>query len=115
MHEMGIAMQIAEIASAAVPPEMQGLGVKQVNLRVGKLAAVVPDSLRFCFEIITRDTVLAGAGLQIEEIPVKALCQDCNAEWFIEGPVFRCEKCDSGSIRILSGRELEISSIEIND
>lgn len=119
MHEMGIAMQVAEIATATlkenVPETMEDIRVEQVNLRIGKLSSVIPESLRFCFGIITRDTVLAGAKLEIEEIPVVARCKDCQAQWAINGPVFRCEKCQSGSLEILSGQELEIVSLEIAD
>ncbi|MDM8549248.1 hydrogenase maturation nickel metallochaperone HypA [Desulfobacterales bacterium HSG2] len=113
MHEMGIAMQVVEIATASIPPEMKGARVEGVNLKIGRLAAVVPDSLRFCFEIITEDTPLSGAELRIEEIPVVAKCKDCDAEWTITGPVFRCGKCESGSLDIISGQELDIESIEI--
>nr|WP_207683704.1 hydrogenase maturation nickel metallochaperone HypA [Desulfonema magnum] len=113
MHEMGIAMQVAEIATASVPPEMKDVQVEKINLRVGKLAAVVPDSLRFCFDIVTKDTLLSDAELIIEEIQVVARCKACNTEWTITGPVFLCEKCNSGDVEILSGQELYIESIEI--
>ncbi|QTA79124.1 Hydrogenase maturation factor [Desulfonema limicola] len=115
MHEMGIAMQLVEIASAAIPGDMENIQVEKVNLKLGKLSSVVPDSLRFCFEIITKETLLAGAELCIQEIEVTARCNDCNAEWTITGPAFSCEKCKSGNITIVSGQELEISSIEIAD
>ncbi|MFZ5569319.1 MAG: hydrogenase maturation nickel metallochaperone HypA [Thermodesulfobacteriota bacterium] len=113
MHEMGIAMQLIEIASAAIPPEMAGVSIGRVNLRIGKLSAVVPDSLRFCFEMAAKETALDGAELHIEEIPVRARCRACGAEWTITGPAFRCEACASGDIDILSGRELDIVSLEV--
>jgi len=115
MHEMGIAMQVVEIAKGAIPKDIKDVRIEKVNLKIGKLSSVVPDSLRFCFEIITKDTPLSGAELYIEEIPVVAQCKDCNTMWTITGPVFRCEKCKNGNINILSGQELEISSIEISD
>lgn len=115
MHEMGIAMKIVEIATSSIPDNLDNVRVERVNLKVGRLAAVVPESLRFCFEIIARDTPLAGAKLNIEEMPVVAKCQQCNLEWTITGPVFTCEKCKSGLIDIISGRELDIISIEIAD
>jgi hydrogenase nickel incorporation protein HypA/HybF len=115
MHEMGIAMQIVEIATASIPDKMDNVRVEKVNLKVGKLAAVVPQSLRFCFEIIARDTPLAGAKLNIEEMPVVARCRECDHTWNITGSIFTCEKCNSGLIDILSGRELDIESIEIVD
>ena len=115
MHEMGIAMQIIEIAQASIPKEEGDIAIARVNLKVGKLAAVVADSLRFCFEIAAKETPLEGAELYIEEVPVRARCKECDTEWTIEGPAFSCEKCASGQIEILSGRELNIESLEIAD
>ena len=113
MHEMGIALQIVEIATASLPSDLGEARVAAVNLKVGKLAAVVPESLRFCFDVAVKDTPLAGAKLAIEEIPIVAKCNDCNAEWTIDEPVFTCKTCESGSLEILSGRELDIESIEV--
>lgn len=113
MHEMGIALQIIEIATASIPAELGSPKVEKVNLKIGKLAAVVPDSLRFCFDIATRDTPLAGAELAIEETPVVARCKACSERWTIDEPAFACRACGSGALEILSGRELDIVSIEI--
>ncbi len=113
MHEMGIALQIVEIASASLPADLGAARVAAVNLKIGKLAAVVPESLRFCFDVAIKDTPLAGARLVIEEVPVVASCQDCTARWTIDEPVFICQTCQSGSLDILSGRELDIESIEV--
>ncbi len=113
MHEMGIALQIVEIATASLPADLREARVARVNLKIGKLAAVVPESLRFCFDVAVQDTPLAGANLAIEEIPVVARCKDCNAQWTIDEPVFICKACESGSLEILSGRELDIESIEV--
>ena len=103
MHEMGIAMEIMEIAKASIPKE------------VGKLSAIVPDSLRFCFDLVIKGTPLEGAELAIEELPVVARCKDCQTQWTVSEPVFTCKACQSGAIDILSGRELDIKSIEIED
>lgn len=108
-------MQVAEIVKSSIPPDMTDARVERINLKVGRLAAVVPSSLRFCFEVIAKDTPLSGAILNIEEVPVVARCNDCRHEWTIEGPAFSCTACKSGSIMIISGRELEIASIEIAD
>jgi hydrogenase nickel incorporation protein HypA/HybF len=113
MHEMGIALQIVEIATASLPPDLGAARVAAVNLKIGKLAAVVPESLRFCFDVAVKDTPLAGARLVIEELAVVARCKDCNTQWTIDQPVFTCKTCQSGSLEILSGRELDIESIEV--
>jgi hydrogenase nickel incorporation protein HypA/HybF len=115
MHEMGIALQIVEIATASIPPEAGKVRIEKVNLKIGKLAAVVPDSLRFCFEVVVKDTPLDGATLAIEEVPVVARCKDCDTQWTINSPAFACENCGSGALEIISGRELDIESIEISE
>ena len=115
MHEMGIAMEIVDIAKASIPADMQGSKVRKVNLQVGKLSAIVADSLRFCFDMVIKDTPLEGAELAIEELPVVARCKDCRTEWTVTEAVFTCTQCQSGNIDILSGRELDITSIEIED
>ena len=113
MHEMGIVMQIVEIATAAIPPDIKDPKVARLNLRIGKLTAVVPQSLRFCFEIASKDTPLEGAELAIEEVPIVARCQACAHEWTIESADFMCPKCQSGKVDIISGRELDIASLEL--
>ena len=113
MHEMGIALQIIDIAVASIPSDLRSCRVERVNLKIGKLAAVVADSLRFCFDIVSKDTPLAGTELAIEETPVVARCKHCDASWTIAEPVFTCPTCQGGALEILSGRELDIVSIEI--
>ena len=113
MHEMGIALQIIEIANDSIPPDAGDVRVEKINLKIGKLAAVVPDSLRFCFDVAVKDSPLEGAILFIQTLPVVARCRDCDAQWTINGPAFTCENCSGGSLEILSGRELDIESIEI--
>jgi hydrogenase nickel incorporation protein HypA/HybF len=113
MHEMGIALQIIDIATASIPPDMRSARVERVNMKIGKLAAVVAESLRFCFDIVSKDTPLAGAELAIAETPVVARCRDCDVSWTIAEPVFTCPTCQGGALEILSGRELDIVSIEI--
>ncbi|MBE0596491.1 MAG: hydrogenase maturation nickel metallochaperone HypA [Desulfuromonadales bacterium] len=115
MHEMGIVLQIIETARAAIPPQLQGIQVKALNLRIGKLTAVVPESLRFCFNIARQDTVLAGASLRIEEVPIEAACRDCGERSIIETPPFTCSRCGGGDLAILSGRELIVTSLELAD
>jgi hydrogenase nickel incorporation protein HypA/HybF len=113
LHEMGIALEIVEIAKASLPAEMKGVKVKKVNLKIGKLAAVVPASLRFSFEVVTKDTPFAGSRLYIEEIPVVVKCRNCHSEWTVTGPDFTCKTCQNSAVDILSGREIEIISLEV--
>lgn len=115
MHEMGIAMEIIEIASQSIPESLKGAKVHRVRLKIGKLTAVVPESLRFCFDIASQDTLLNGAILQIEETPVVVHCQECTGESTLDGVSFSCPECGSGKLTLISGRELDIEAIEVED
>jgi hydrogenase nickel incorporation protein HypA/HybF len=115
MHEMGIAIEIIKIVTDSIPPDLKKSRVEKINLKVGKLAAVVPENLKFCFEVAAKDTSLEGALLLIEEIPVVASCKSCGNLWTAVEPVFICEKCNGGSVDLISGRELDIVSFEIEE
>jgi hydrogenase nickel incorporation protein HypA/HybF len=113
MHEMGIAEQLVKISIDSIPADIKPSKVEIVNLKIGKLASVVEHSLTFCFEIITKDTPLEGAKLEIDFVPVMVRCKDCNNGWEVTGPVFQCPHCKEGEVEMLSGREIEITSIEL--
>lgn len=115
MHEMGIALQIVEIATASLPQDLKDIRVEKINLKIGKLAAVVPSSLRFCFEVVTKDTLFSGSELNIEAVAVVVQCRQCGSRWTVEGPDFSCKTCQNGAVDIFSGRELEITSLEVTE
>ncbi|MEH0018879.1 MAG: hydrogenase maturation nickel metallochaperone HypA [Desulfobacter sp.] len=115
MHEMGIAEQLVKIALDAIPDDIENPRVETLNLRIGKLASVVEHSLTFCIEIITKDTPLENVKLAIQEVPVTIQCLGCNKSWEVDSPMFKCPDCKDTEVRMLSGREIEISSMELAD
>ncbi len=112
---MGIAQQLVTIALDAIPDDIENPRVEKLNLRIGKLASVVEHSLSFCLEIITKDTPLEGAQMVIEAVPVQLRCETCNHLWQTDEPAFGCPQCRDGKVTMISGREIEISSIELAD
>ena len=56
MHELSITQSLVE----AVLDRTGGRSVTGVNLRIGPLSGVLPDAVRFCFEVVSADTPLAG-------------------------------------------------------
>ena len=114
MHEMGIAIQIMNIVQQSLPPG-EPLRVKSINLKVGKLTAIVAPSLKFCMEVITKDTPAEGAELVITEVPVVVACTECGEETEINEPPFACRACGSNKVEILSGREMIVESIEVEE
>ena len=87
--------------------------VTVVNLRVGRLRQVVPDTLEFYFEFVARGTVCEGARLDQEVLDARLRCNPCGTEWEIEIPAFRCPTCQGSDVVIASGNEFEVQSIEV--
>jgi hydrogenase nickel incorporation protein HypA/HybF len=112
---MGIAMEIMRISMASVPKGTEDARVETINLKVGKLSTVVPESLRYCFNILRQGTPLSGAKLNIDEVSVVLRCRDCGSEKTVGEVKFVCQVCGSGQASLISGRELTIESIELAD
>lgn len=111
MHEMALSSAVA----ATVEKHAKGRPVKVVNLTIGKLRQVVPDSLLFYFDIVTRDTVVEGAKLEIEIVPARLHCTSCDERWEPDFPTFRCPACVAGKVEVLSGEEFQVESIEVEE
>jgi hydrogenase nickel incorporation protein HypA/HybF len=108
MHELGIAQEIVSIVAESA----RETRVTRVVLEVGKLAAVLPDAVRFCFDLCSEGTVLEGASLVIIETPGRARCRACGGEVCLERPFGRCD-CGSTDLDWLSGEELKIKEYEV--
>ena len=111
MHELSIASAIV----ATVERHVDGRPVEVVNLRVGTLRQVVPDSLEFYFGFVARETVCDGARLEIEVVRTELRCSGCGGEWRLEEPLFRCAGCGSTDVEVIAGDELEVESIEVGE
>jgi len=113
VHELSIVYSIITSATEAAEREKATL-VKVVTLRLGALAGVVEDSLQFCFEAATKDTMLEGSTLVVHRLPVIIHCATCKKDHEIQGiQSYRCPVCDAPSFDLRQGRELEIESLEI--
>lgn len=111
MHELGITENIVAIAVEYAA----GLTVKQVTLEIGQLSAVMPDAIRFCFDVCCRDTVLAGATLEIIEVPGLARCRHCGTEMPLTQLWGICDRCGSVELEIIQGEELKIKEMEVEE
>jgi hydrogenase nickel incorporation protein HypA/HybF len=114
MHELAIAQNILEIVQQSVPEE-KAQWVRSVRMRVGPLSGVVADSLDFCFGAIIGDTKLRQARLAIEQLPLILRCKNCRNEFKTADLQFLCPACNSSSLELISGKELEIVEIELID
>ena len=111
MHELSLSSAVLETALR----HGDGRRVKSVQMRIGAMRQVVPDSLSFYFGIVTRGTLCEGAVLEQEQILALFRCEDCRHEWSPEMPMFRCPECGGGEVEMLAGNEFEIDSIVVEE
>ena len=109
MHELGIAQEIIAI----VAEHAGEARVTRVVLEIGQHAMILPDSIRFCFDLCSEGTVAQGAELEIREVPGKALCRDCGADVVLEQPFGVCA-CGSADLQWLTGDEIKVKEMEID-
>ena len=114
MHEMGIANSVLE----AVRTEMglhPGTYPCKVGVRIGEMAAIDQDALRFCFEAIIHDTDLASLELAIEFCPRRHRCQLCAREFIVRDYDSRCPQYESLKTTCISGDQLELAYLEVEE
>jgi len=112
MHEFGIAQNIFN----AVFREVKKRNISKVisiELEVGRLTAIVPSALEFCFETISQGTLLEGAKLNIVDIPLKMKCNRCGNVYEVEDYSYKCPMCEGEDYEMVSGDELLIKRLEV--
>jgi hydrogenase nickel incorporation protein HypA/HybF len=136
MHELSLAGAVIDTAER----HAGGRRVLLIQLRLGELRQVVPDSLAFYFEHVANGTLCEGATLEYETVPATLGCRDCGANWDLSATPgsgsatwgqtppggarphvaapqlsFRCPRCGGADAAVQSGDEFEVESIEVEE
>jgi hydrogenase nickel incorporation protein HypA/HybF len=113
MHELSIALSIVEAATEEA--ERQGeVRVRAVHMRLGPLSGVVKEALLSAYGLAREGTRLESADLVIEETPLVAYCPACAAPCTLTSvQELCCPACGTLTIKVISGRELEVVALEI--
>ena len=114
MHELSIAQSVLGIIEQESAP-YKNARVISVKLRIGRFSGIVPDALRFAFEVITKGGIAEGASLVIEEVPISIRCHQCNKTFNAEDPFMICPQCEGFDVEMISGREMEVKELEIEE
>lgn len=112
MHELSIAMSIIDrVAEEA--GSRGGLEIEAVHLRIGPLAGVDAEALRFSYEIACQGTALEGSRLAIESVPLLLRCSQCGREHAPSSThELFCPHCVTPPQEIIRGKELELTALE---
>ena len=114
MHEVGIAASVID----AVRAELSGRPATRaaaVGLRIGELAGVDPESLRFGFDALVRDSDLDPLKLEVEYIARMQECLDCGKRFAADRYTLECPSCRSLRGACIAGDELDIAWIELEE
>jgi len=109
VHELSIADAVVELAAR----HAAGRRVTRVEVKVGHLRQVVPDSLAFAFELVADGTVVEGAELVLEEVPAAGRCRACGAESPLREFPLCCAACGGLDVEVIRGEELLVDSLEL--
>ncbi|GAC1630674.1 MAG: hydrogenase maturation nickel metallochaperone HypA [Nevskia sp.] len=111
MHELSVTRNVVAI----VAEHAKGQRVTRVRLEIGLLSAILPDAVRFCFDLCAENTPAAGALLEIIEVPGRGRCDDCRAEVELKALVGRCPGCGGSRLQLIAGQEMKIREIELTE
>ena len=115
MHEVAIVDALIE----QVRDEVRRAGatgrVMRIELSIGRLSGVNPDSIRFALQWLAPGTVVESARLDIRQPALSCLCAACGARSEVDAFDALCPRCASREVTFDGGRELVLESIELED
>ncbi len=90
--------------------------VTGVRLRLGPLSGVIKEALEGAFELAREQSPLKDCQLIIEDVPLVAACPKCGVDRAVESVQnIVCSVCGTPTPNIVSGRELEVVGLEVED
>ena len=112
MHELAVTESVLEIACKHAE-KAQAKKVTDIYLVIGKLSSIVDDSVQFYWDVISKDSLCEGAKLHFKRLPAELICLDCDTKYTLDEELIPCPNCSSANIRVVSGDEFNLESIEI--
>lgn len=110
MHELSLCGSIVDIVRKHAAPHR----VVTIHVQVGQLRQVVPDTLAYCWQLVSADSALAGSVLEVERIRARITCLDCGASGEVgDLRIFACGACSSPRVSVVAGEEFLITSLEL--
>jgi hydrogenase nickel incorporation protein HypA/HybF len=112
MHELAVTESMLDIALRHAG-QVNAARVTDLHIIIGQLASIVDESVQFYWDIISQDTICAGARLHFERTPATLLCLDCNTTYQLSGELIGCPRCGGEHIRVTGGEEFRLDSIDV--
>lgn len=112
MHEMSLAEGMLQLIEDAARQQAFSR-VKTVWLEIGALSGVEPEALAFCFDAVTRSSIVEGARLEMIRIPGQAWCMPCEKSVEVVEAHAACPCCGSYQLQVTGGNEMRVKELEV--
>ncbi|SFC86392.1 hydrogenase maturation nickel metallochaperone HypA [Butyrivibrio sp. YAB3001] len=113
MHEMSYIAKMVNLAEE-VARDNNAKRIKAIVIEIGKTSGVMPYYMHKYFPEASKGTMLEGAELVCEEVPVKALCEECNNEYYPQKENrYLCPHCGGRKAHIIEGKGVTLKNLEI--
>lgn len=112
MHELSLADALVRQAEEVLSAE-KGNRILSLTVRLGALSGVDREAFEFAFPMVAGESAAENAVLVVEEVPAVLRCRDCGGETCPESFSLTCGRCGSDKTDIVSGREFELKTMEI--
>ena len=110
MHELSLCQSIYGIADRA----RDCRPLVAVHLRVGALRQVVPETLTYCWSVVTDTTPLEGSVLDVEPVPGELHCRNCGATTVLADRfLVACAECAGAEVDVVHGEELVVTALDL--
>ena len=113
MHELSITEHLLEDCIREARRQ-NARKIRVIRLCIGQLKGIVPDCIQIYLDMLSEGTIAEGARIEAEFLPVRVLCRDCGKEGRITPHHLECPHCGSLKLKLLSGREFYIKSMEVD-
>ncbi len=114
MHELSIAQELLD----RVAREMRrrpGTRPRAVGVKIGEISGIDRDALAFGFEVLVKDTEWQQLALEIEYCARRHRCPACGSEFNVTKFETACVGCGNPATVMISGDELDIGYIDVED
>ncbi len=112
MHELSITQSMFDLVIEQAK-KANTTRVTAVNLIIGEITGVVPESVQFYFDFMSKSSIAEGAKLNITMVPCQVRCQSCHHVSQLDNSEFVCPDCKNHKLDIIAGEELFVDSIEV--
>lgn len=109
MHELSLCGAIYEIADRAA----HGRRVGVIHLQIGMLRQVIPDTLSYCWMLVSEQTDLDGSTLDVDEVSTLIACRNCRQQSSPRDQLLLCDSCGGSDVAILSGQEFTLTALDL--